>query len=275
MRKILFSLVVIAVAIGLVAGGTLGSFSDIETSEDNYFATGALDLRVVVDGIEYDQPVPILITTGGAWPCCSKDFTWAIHSNSSGQGTAYAYLHIKDLNCSEWPTDKHPTGRTEPENVSENGGWIGNVWVPGIGPLGQNCSLADYVEVYVEYDTNGNGQLELIYGNRTWGGIGTKYLSDLDCKWLSLGNVPNCMTRSGKMAMHISDLPEEDFGFDFFPNNSPVNDWPTNALMLDQVTFTIEWGLFQQALTPGQKVYYRPTPTPTATMICPTPTATP
>ena len=273
MRKILVSLLVIAVAVGVVAGGTIGSFSDVDVSEGNYFSVGALDLKVNLNGIEYNDPIPMVVTSGGAWPCCSKDASFGLHNGGEGQGTAYAYLHIKDIVCSELLTDKNPTGRTEPEVVAEEGGNHGNVWVPGISELGQgNCTLADWIEVFIEFDTDGDGQFEPIIGNPMWGGIGTVYLSEVECNWIPLGELPNCNTHFGKISLHISDIPEGVFNWDhdgntstpdvpmdFFPDGSPLNDWPTNALMLDKATFTIEFGLFQQMLQQGQDVYY-PTP---------------
>jgi predicted ribosomally synthesized peptide with SipW-like signal peptide len=259
MKSIFLSVVVVCSLVVAGVGGTLADFSDIEKSEDNSFEVGALDLRVSVDGVEYDDPdVPMIIDVGGAFPCCSKDASWDVHNTGEGQGTGWLYFHIKDIECYEVmnPDSKHPDGRTEPEDVAEMGGWIGNVWVDGIGPLGADCTLADYVEVFIEYDFDGDGTLELVVGDRVWGGPDTVYLSDIDCTWFKLGELPNCNTRDGKISMHISDIPEMDFGFDYFPDDSPCNDWPTNALMLDGCSFTMEFGLFQQQLPPGTQVYY-------------------
>ena len=47
MKKILMSLMTIALVIGLVGAGTVAYFSDTETSEDNTFTAGTLDLTAV------------------------------------------------------------------------------------------------------------------------------------------------------------------------------------------------------------------------------------
>jgi predicted ribosomally synthesized peptide with SipW-like signal peptide len=265
MKNVVLSIMVLAALVAAGIGGTLADFSDIEKSEDNYFSVGALDLRVSVDGVEYDDPdVPIICTSGGAWPCCSKDSLFDLHNTGSGQQEfAYAYIHIKDVVCDEAPTDKHPNGRTEPEDVAENGGWIGNVWTSGVGALGQDCTLGDYIEVYIEYDLDGDGTLDPVIGNPIWGDPGTVYLNDLVCDWMELGILNNCETRDGKISLHISDIPEDEFidpltglPYDLFPPGSPCDHWPTNALQLDKATFTIEFGLFQAPLPAGQAVYY-------------------
>ena len=46
MKKILFSLMAILLAVGLVGAGAFAYFSDIETSEGNTFTAGTLDLTV-------------------------------------------------------------------------------------------------------------------------------------------------------------------------------------------------------------------------------------
>jgi hypothetical protein len=270
MKNIVLSIVVISALVAAGIGGTLADFSDMERSDGNRFSVGSLDLEVSTDNVNwYDGEIITALIIGDlASPCCSKDSTFYLHNKGEGQGTGYAYLHIKDLVCSELP-GKYPDGRTETENVAENGGWIGNVEVPGIGPLGADCTLGDYVEVVIEYDIDGDGVLDLIAGNPVWGGANTVYLSDVACTWYALGELPKCNTRVGNISMHISDIPEGDFlwddddnpatdnvPMDFFPDTSPLNDWPTNALQLDKVTFIVEFGLFQRSMPAGTPVYY-------------------
>ena len=50
MKKILISLMAIVLAVGLVGAGALAYFSDVETSEDNIFTAGTLDLVVTTSG---------------------------------------------------------------------------------------------------------------------------------------------------------------------------------------------------------------------------------
>ena len=246
--------------IGLVAmaagGVTVADFLDTEISEDNLFSTGHMDLKITtgVGSPEYDDPdVPPIIQRTGAWPCCSKDASFDLHNFGDGQGLGgYAYMHIKDVECFPVEDKAGSLDKCEAEQVAESGGLIDNVLVDGIGDnYGEDCHLADHVEVVIEFDVDGDGDLDLVVGNPVWGGPGTVYLSDLDCMWIDLGFIENCETHNGKISMHISDIPEEDFGFDYFDETDPVgqafNDWPTAALMTDGVGFTIEFLLHQSA----------------------------
>ena len=173
MKKIIMSLMVIAVTVGLVAGGTFADFSDYEVSEDNYFATGALDLTVsdytgkVYNGVT----VPAFWEIKDAWPCCDKSIFLDLHNEGQGfQKDPHAYIHFKNMEC-EWVVPKtvykwidcdddgacvvatppavppapgsqgntFPKPVNEPEFVAECGGIAGEdvngdaVTVPGVG----------------------------------------------------------------------------------------------------------------------------------------------
>jgi len=181
-RRLLLSAFLIAALVGAVAGGTLGSFSDIETSEDNVFDTVGMDLKVSFGGFEYDDPdVPAVYENSIGWPECSKDRCWDIHNAGSGEQCApIAYLHFKNLNCTwttpktvyKWiecdedtgecnPADKDTPGArpvTEPEYVAECGGIAGEdvngnfIPVPGLGcgfGDGDGCELTEHTAVTI------------------------------------------------------------------------------------------------------------------------------
>lgn len=107
MKSIFLSVVVICALVVAGIGGTLADFSDYEVSEDNYFATGALDLKVSdFAGNEYQgDTVPAFIQYSDAWPCSDKSFY--IDLENWGQGSQFepwAYIHIKNLDCGwVWP----------------------------------------------------------------------------------------------------------------------------------------------------------------------------
>jgi predicted ribosomally synthesized peptide with SipW-like signal peptide len=107
MKNMFLSVMVISVLIAAGIGGTLADFSDYEFSEDNYFSTGALDLKVSdYLGIEYQgDSVPAFFQYSDAWPCSDKSFY--IDLENWGQGSQFipwAYIHFKNLECGwTWP----------------------------------------------------------------------------------------------------------------------------------------------------------------------------
>lgn len=190
MKRILVSLMTICLVGGLIGGGLFADFSDVETSRDNYFRTGALDLKVSdYLGIEYDDPwVPSFFNVKDAVPCCDKSVFIDLHNQGQGfQIDPYVYLHIKNLEC-YWVMPKVaykwincvdgecvvvpapvpvpsegaigfglPKPVTEPEFVAECGGIAGEdingdpVIVPGVGCCyGEGCQLSRHVDVHIE-----------------------------------------------------------------------------------------------------------------------------
>ena len=74
MKKILISLMAIALVIGLVGAGVVASFSDTETSTGNTFRAGTLDLKV---GDENPNLSPDF-TLGPLAPGASGSYTWVL-----------------------------------------------------------------------------------------------------------------------------------------------------------------------------------------------------
>jgi len=182
MKNIWLSLIVISALVAAGIGGTFADFSDIEISEDNYFATGALDLVVSnYQGVEYPDDAPKFYMITDAYPCCDKSVFLDLHNYGQGfQVAPYAYLHIKNLSCG-WVMPKQPyawldvdgkkvtapasppaegyrgTGYprpvTEPEFVAECGGVAGElengtpVEVAGMGEYGEGCEVSNHVGV--------------------------------------------------------------------------------------------------------------------------------
>jgi predicted ribosomally synthesized peptide with SipW-like signal peptide len=263
MRNVFLSVVVICALLVAAIGGTLAGFSDTEASTGNIFEVGNLDLKVSVpfNGPEYEDPdVPPIAQAYLAWPCTSQDFTFDLHNVSDNPQAAYTYMCIKNLECYEVETAKHPDGRPEPEEVAEGGGWLANYETPPMGPWGQDCTLGDFIEIYIEYDIDGDGALEPILGNPLWGEPGTVYLGDLwngvenECCWIPLGTLPGCNDRDGKISLHISNWSEEEWNerfdtdLDCFDNMLPFNDWLTNLFMNDGVEFEMVFALTQDPM---------------------------
>ena len=272
MKAVFLSIVVVCALVVAGIGGTLAGFSDTERSLLNNVEVGNMDLKVSVgaNGPEYDDPVPAIVDAGLLWPCNSQDFNFDLHNLSDNTSkSAYAYMRIKDLECYEVWTAKFPNpDRPEPEDVAENGGWLANTLIAGLGPFGQNCTLADFIEILITYDGS------IMAGNNTpWGGAGTVYLSDMipagwqpgdnpdTIKWIYLGQIAGCETKYGDIAVHISNWSEEMWmarasavasGLplipNYFANDLPFNDWLTNLFMNDGVEFTIEFALTQDPI---------------------------
>jgi len=170
MKKVLVSLLMIAAVTGLM-GSSLADFSDIESSQDNYFATGSLDLLVSdeLGNLWEDPDVPVIYTTVDAWPECPDPKTEVFDLTNIGQGDQfmpYAYLHLKNIECSgiiktepevAAETGNHPIGELEdgtyiyaaedPTMPAENGN------LPILGEFGENCELSKHVDITI-YTTN-------------------------------------------------------------------------------------------------------------------------
>ena len=280
MRKILLAVVVICALVIAGIGGTLAGFSDTESSHLNVIEVSNLDLKVSVpyNGPEFDDPnVPPIVHAYQLWPCTSQDFTFDLHNNGENPNPAYVYVAFKNFLHYEVLSTKFPDGRPEPEVVAEEGGWLANQETPPMGPWGQNSTLFKFIEIYLEYDIDGDGDLDPILGNPLWGGPGTVYLSDLwdgtvdqVSTWIPLGTLAGSNDRDGKISVHISNWSEEQWdalasqlGTDppmpgttnvFTNNDLPFNDWLTNLFMSDGGTFEIIYALTQSAM-PTELVY--------------------
>ena len=112
MRKILFSLMTIALVGSLIGGGVFAYFSDVETSTGNTFTAGTLDLtvdtenpwastKITVTGMKPDDSGAVDCTLNNAGNLAGS-LTADINSLSDGQGTC-----------------------TEPECVAEGGTYSG------------------------------------------------------------------------------------------------------------------------------------------------------
>lgn len=265
MRNVFLSVVVICALLVAAIGGTVAGFSDTERSLENYVEIGNMDLKVSVNGDEYDDPVPAIVDAGLLWPCESADFGFDLHNLSDNTDeVAYAYMRIKDFDCYQVYTPKfEKPDKPEPERVAERGGWLANTRIEGMGPWGQNCTLADFVEICITYEKT------VMAGNNTpWGGVGTVYLSDMipadweegddpdTIKWIYLGEISGCQTKYGNIGVHFSNWSEEMWNARasmvsenmppcpyYFANDLPFNDWLTNLFQNDGVEFTIEFAL--------------------------------
>jgi hypothetical protein len=279
MKKVLISLMVIGL-VGGIMGTALADFSDIETSRDNYFSTGSMDLRVSnYMGQEFEDPnVPAFFNISDAWPCCSKDICIDLHNYGQGfQVDPYAYIHFKNFECYGIET-KDGKLKPEPEWVAETGmNEAGDrvpvgekadgtpVYVDGIGlDYGEDCNLNKHVDVHIwvagpyphdaapmtcdEVPDIDWEPLDLSkYDTNPQNGI--IKLDELECKQVFLGQIPNCNKIWVRIMLHLQDIPEAYFGLDLFDETNPLeakwDHWPTNALMKDGMRFDMAFELLQ------------------------------
>lgn len=110
-KKMLFSLMTIALVGALVSGGIYAYFSDIETSTGNTFTAGTLDLEVDTENPWASTPITVTCFAPGA-DSTSVD----IGAKNVGNLDGDLFMRLTAV------TD---TGNviTEPECVAENGTW--------------------------------------------------------------------------------------------------------------------------------------------------------
>jgi predicted ribosomally synthesized peptide with SipW-like signal peptide len=258
MKNIVLSVVVISALIAAAVGGTLADFSDIETSKDNTFETGSLDLKVsqTIGGVTtyYDDPnVPTLLKVANAMPeCLSKDVAFDLKNDGKyDQGTGYVYIHFKNLVCED-------TGKTEPEIAVEEGTTpIGELddgtFVYAVPPLGTDwgttaaCELADHVDVRIAVSTQGpnGGFVDVDLSAYDANGDDNIKLGELLCWQILLSELGSQKTIWVEIYFRLQDIPEGDLGYDLFPAGNKFEHWPTNALQDDQMKFDISFELFQ------------------------------
>ena len=142
MKKILISLMAIALVIGLVGAGTMAYFSDTETSSGNTFTAGTLDLNV-----------------GGENPNLSPDFTFGpLAPGDSGTitytlnnvGSIDGYLDLQGIGVVD-------TEGTNPESetgdIGEPGELSANIYVTvTLGTSGLYAGLLSGIAS--DYDAN-------------------------------------------------------------------------------------------------------------------------
>ena len=256
MKNILLSVVVVTTLVAAGVGGTLADFSDIETSQDNYFETGGMDLKVSDDlGNEYDDPdIPTFYEVTTGWPCCSKDRTFDLHNAGDGeQSPPHVYIHIKNLECSQLepkitykyikcdPADPSlcietdaadPDGRpvTEPEYVACCGGVAGEdkdgnpVTVPGIGcdVCTSECLLSHHIDITIKTSAAQGGpwtEVDLFALGLDKNKDGFIKMNEVECEQIELGTLPGCTTMWVNTSLHLQNIDEDDLGLHCFDEN--------------------------------------------------------
>ena len=164
MKKVLFSVLLIAMIASMVGAGTWAYFSDLEHSEDNCFTAGSLDLKV--DG-EDDPNVATYFAVECVAPGDSGEVE--ITLTNAGCVDGYGDIHfIMNVNSDN--------GFTEPEDdvvAPNNDNWDGTA----------DGDLCDVLEITVKADTDRNGSFETtIFEDQS--------MCSIDCVNWDLGSIP-------------------------------------------------------------------------------------
>lgn len=254
MKQFLLTFIIVASLASVTIGGTLADFSDIETSHNNSIGTGSLDLKVNgEDDPDIDTVIEVTnVAPGevyGPFECQVSNEGEAQNADGSVP-PSYLYLHIKQLVCANvnppnsgyaYEDENITTGdnlKPEPELVAEYGGSIDCTWVPGVGRLGDNCTMPSYTEVTVYFDG--------------YPIIQNEKLGDLECHQIYLGELePYGVFHTVSIYVQVLPISEADavaagiLGTQYFGDSSIFWFWPTNGLMYDKVSFNIAFELFQ------------------------------
>jgi len=129
MKRILISLMTIALVSALIGGGIYAYFSDVETSTGNVFTAGTLDLNL--DGGNTNV---VKFTVSNVKPGDNGGGTWTV----ANVGTIGGYLDLESISVTE------AIGTTTDPELADEG-----------GP--DTTQLGNYLLVHMFIDTNNNG----------------------------------------------------------------------------------------------------------------------
>ncbi len=136
MKKVIFSVLMICLVAGLVGVGTWAYFSDIETSDMNYWAAGTLDLQV--DGMD-DPNVETYFEVSNVAPC---DFgEREIDLCNVGSIAGIPYIHLIVIFNDDVSSNEPELGAGD---IAEDGA---NFW---------DGELASHLDIEVRADVDGN-----------------------------------------------------------------------------------------------------------------------
>jgi hypothetical protein len=276
MQRVLVSLMVIGLVGGMM-GTVVADFSDIEISQDNYFNTGSLDLRVSdYKGVEYDDPsVPALIQLDDAWPGWTTDFYIGLRNAGTGtQSAPWAYLHIKNLKCYGIETNDGKS-KTRPELAAERGMFpVGEKadgkpvyaawdWTrpagpdnsPLLGEYGEKGELSRHVDIKIFWSDEQVQRAEQVTSWRPLelSGYDTNWdnmteISEIVCKQVELGQIKAGNKLWFDIRLRLQEVDEDSLGFNLFDETNPIeakfDHWPTSALEKDGMKFDMAFELF-------------------------------
>lgn len=214
MKKIIMSLLVIVVALGLVGVAASGAwFSDVETSSPNIMTAGTVDIDV---GGENPWTATYTEALSDMKPCDTKWITFTINNVGGNPVDVWKHLEITDQTggVATYPTAT-PVASSEPE------------WTEGGGAsYVERDNLASFIiyDLYVR-------DVAVIHEDQQ------VRLDNVDCIWIYLGTIAAGGSMKVEQSYHL-------MGWD--DSGQEITNWPQG----DTVTFSIE--LYAEQVTgPG------------------------
>jgi len=142
MKKILMSLMTIALVIGLVGAGTVAYFSDTETSTGNTFTAGTLDLNL--DGGNVNV---VKFTVADTYPGASGGGTWTLLNAGSLAG----YVDLENISVANAENYDADTNEAEAVDDTDTSNATGG------GELGAKLDVVLFWDDGAGGGTAGNG----------------------------------------------------------------------------------------------------------------------
>ncbi len=295
-KHVILAVVVVAALVVAGTSGVFATWSDSEISYGNTIETGSLDLKVNgADDDYWGEGVPTKVTVECMIP--QKFYgPYEVELWNAGQCNfpAHAFIHVRNVVCdnvepkvnpidpADGGSDMWPRGETtgypdpsigmpysgdlkpEPELVAEYGGYISNIWVPGVGVEGDDCSMGSGVRMIITNSTDIEDVLVNPDGRRL-----VDLLGKWECKEIYLFDLMPCQPRTIYLWFYLTQDDEEDYGLDYIPEpddlglepgdpgydeavlfNKKFNDWPSCVYMKDMARFEMEFDLWLED-TPG------------------------
>lgn len=147
MKKILLSVLTVAVVAGVAFGATRAFFSDTETSKDNSFTAGAIDLKIDNESYAIDYNIPNYPTPTGAL-VASTHTTWELKDL-----TVEKFFDFIDLKPGDYGED------TISIHVGSNDAWMCAA-AKITDDSDQTCTEPEKADDSTCFDPSGDGELD-------------------------------------------------------------------------------------------------------------------
>ncbi len=187
MKKILMSLLTIALVGALITGGTIAFFSDVETAPGT-FTAGTIDIAVAADGANFQNPwtEEFIITEEG-----KPSQVWYIEFVIKNVGTnpAVIWKHLTNFETSDGELFYEGIASSEPEFVA-GGGLFRRDGTPRRGTYEEDNNIHHWIlyDLYSEVISPGaDGGTDQWHQTQY---VENVYIGQIESMWVPLGSIP-------------------------------------------------------------------------------------